>query len=215
MERPDTNTVPIIIAWCGRIRAYSGADIIGMKLIRDALQREPDLKDAMKALKLIKQIAPMKEEATNLFKEENFEEAIAKFDECLLIDPLNITFNATILLNKSIAQTKLGQTEPALSSLNRCLKFNPEYAKALVKRGEIYQQLEDYEEAVNDFGAAKILDPTGFGVEQKLLKAQDLAKKNKIKDYYKILGVSKNANDSDIKKAYMRMARDWHPDRHS
>lgn len=31
-------------------------------------------------------------------------------------------------------------------------------------------------------------------------------------DYYKILGVAKNATDSDIKKAYRKLARKFHPD---
>ena len=32
------------------------------------------------------------------------------------------------------------------------------------------------------------------------------------KDYYKILGVDKNASEKDIKKAFRRLARKHHPD---
>ena len=32
------------------------------------------------------------------------------------------------------------------------------------------------------------------------------------RDYYEVLGIDKNATEADIKRAYRRMARKYHPD---
>jgi len=103
-----------------------------------------------------------------VFKQNKLEEAIQKFDECIALDPLNLTYNATINLNKAIAYTKLKKNDEALSCLNKCLKMNPDYAKAHVKRGEVNLTLEDYEEAVQDFSNAAKINETDFGVQAKL-----------------------------------------------
>jgi tetratricopeptide (TPR) repeat protein len=43
----------------------------------------------------------------------------------LALDPLNLTYNSTILLNKAIALNKLKKNDDALAALNKAIKMNP------------------------------------------------------------------------------------------
>jgi DnaJ-class molecular chaperone len=47
-----------------------------------------------------------------------------------------------------------------------------------------------------------------------LERAQRLLKQSLQKDYYKELGVARGATDQQIKKAFRKLALQWHPDRH-
>ena len=63
------------------------------------------------------------------------------------------------------------------------------------------------------FKLAVILINNSFNSEYKRLlhEAKLALKKSQRKDYYKILGVDRNANDDEIKKAYKKRALVHHP----
>lgn len=80
------------------------------------------------------------------------------------MDPMNGNFNSTLLLNISICHVKQGDNDKALAALNRAIKMNKKYAKALVKRGEVYMAMGEFNDAIRDFSEASEHDSNGFGV---------------------------------------------------
>ena len=72
-------------------------------------------------------------------------------------------------------------------------------------------ELQKFEEAVRDYERVHKMDRSNFEFRQILNQAKHELKKSLRKDYYKILGVDRNANEEEIKKAYRKRALEHHP----
>lgn len=71
----------------------------------------------------------------------------------------------------------------------------------------------DWQGAVNELNKIAESNPSEPGIKADIRNAQLELKKASRKDYYKILGVEKDANDNEIKKAYRKAAVATHPDK--
>ncbi|KAI0666092.1 hypothetical protein C8Q78DRAFT_1083340 [Trametes maxima] len=85
---------------------------------------------------------------------------------------------------------------------------------ALIGRSEALMANEEWEEAVRVLERA--FEASGRSdreIHQKLQRAQRLLKQSKQKDYYKVLGVARDADTKTIKKAYRKAVMTAHPDK--
>uniref|UniRef100_A0A8D0LLE8 DnaJ homolog subfamily C member 7 n=1 Tax=Sus scrofa TaxID=9823 RepID=A0A8D0LLE8_PIG len=179
-----------------------------------ALRMAPDHEKACIACRNAKALKAKKEDGNKAFKEGNYKLAYELYTEALGIDPNNIKTNAKLYCNRGTVNSKLRKLDDAIEDCTHAVKLDDTYIKAYLRRAQCYMDTEQYEEAVRDY--EKVYQTEKTKEHKQLLKnAQLELKKSKRKDYYKILGVDKNASEDEIKKAYRKRALMHHPDRHS
>ncbi|KAK4694733.1 hypothetical protein P7C70_g8684, partial [Phenoliferia sp. Uapishka_3] len=108
----------------------------------------------------------------------------------------------------------VGQTRKSVAVCEEVLERNPEDLWALVAKSDRLIAAEEWDEAVRILSAA--FEQTGRSdrtILEKLQKAQRLLKQSTAKDYYKVLGVSRDADAKTIKKAYRKATLKNHPDK--
>lgn len=178
------------------------------------LRLAPDHNKTLAMYKLVKSLKIKKENGNMAFKMEQFQEAHRLYTEALAIDPQNVITNAKLHFNKAMVAAKMRNWSESVQECTEALKLDENYFKARLRRASSYMELEQYEEAIQDLEKACLMNKTRE-IKRRLYMAKLALKKSKQKDYYKILGIDKNASTDDIKKAYKKGAMVHHPDRHA
>ncbi|KAG6848255.1 hypothetical protein H0H93_001897 [Arthromyces matolae] len=216
---------PDILAVRGLVLFLCGKLPQSAQHVNSALRLDPGHEAARRLRVRVKDVERLKEEGNVAFKSSKFEEAIAKYGEAL--DRIGESeeeggggqIRATLLSNRATTLLKLERHEEALVDTDASLILAPHSFKALRTRARLNLHLEKYDASTADFKSA-IENVGGEGTEadiralrSELKKAEAALKRSKTKDYYKILGVARDASESEIKKAYRKESLKHHPDK--
>jgi DnaJ homolog subfamily C member 7 len=106
----------------GRALYAQGDNDKAIQHFRQALQCDPDYRDAVKYLKMVQRLDRMKEEGNTLFKAGKYQDAHDKYSEALEVDPTNKGTNSKIYQNRAMCLTKVGV--PLGSGIGHIANFN-------------------------------------------------------------------------------------------
>jgi len=192
---------------------YNGQPDIAKKTLMEGLRLDPDNQKCRTTVKKLKAQEEFKEKGNTEFKTGNHEAALKSYTDSIEIDPNNKTICSMLYYNRASVYMKMKKFKEALVDCNKAIELNESYAKAYVKRADIRVEMEEFEEAMKDLKQAKQIEPHYQGLNQKLQETELARKKAARKDYYKILELSKDCGEDEIKKAYKKNALKWHPDK--
>ncbi|KAL2351012.1 hypothetical protein BJ546DRAFT_813889, partial [Cryomyces antarcticus] len=209
----SNNQDPEALVLRGRALYAQGDNEKAIQHFRQALSCDPDFKDAVKYLRMVQKLDRMKEEGNTLFKSGKYQQAVDVYTQALKVDPLNKGTNSKILQNRALCYTRLKDYKAVIADCSRALALDPTYLKARKTKAKALGESGDWEEAVKEYKSIQETSPSEPGIAQEVRNAELELKKSKRKDYYKILGIEKDADENQIKKAYRKLAIVHHPDK--
>nr|POE48761.1 dnaj like subfamily c member 3 [Quercus suber] len=111
------------------------------------------------------------------------------------------------------AYTEMNNAKKARTYCDEALQHNSVSLPALVSKAMRQIDADEFEPAISTLNTAQEAHGKTPKINELMNKAHTLLKRSKQKDYYKILGVSRDADEREIKRAYRKLTVQHHPDK--
>ncbi|KAH8726743.1 DNAJ domain-containing protein [Phaeosphaeriaceae sp. PMI808] len=209
----------------------------GLKHIAQCLQSDPDSKVCMKLRRREKNLEKDIKKVRSHFEKRQFATASKLLidrgeDEPGLLKEVKQDFQDYVdqgyiwknspqglyedLVDKTCeAYVEMGNFKKGSSYCIEALHLNPNSLYGQIHKGQLQLEADDFEAAVRTLESAQEAHQQNQKIHDLLSKAHTLLKRSKTKDYYKVLDVSRDANDREIKRAYRKLSKLYHPDKAS
>ncbi|KAJ6660879.1 hypothetical protein lerEdw1_017036 [Lerista edwardsae] len=185
---------------------------LSLSEVRECLKLDQDHKACFSHYKQVKKLNKQILAAEELIGEGRYEDAIDKYETVMKTEPKVPVYTTRAKERICHCFSKNQQSTEAIRVCTEVLQLERENVNALRDRAEAYLLEEQYEEAIQDYERAKELSENDQQILEDLERAQRMLKQSQKRDYYKILGVKRNARKQEIIKAYRKLAMQWHPD---
>ncbi|KAL3531925.1 hypothetical protein ACH5RR_005446 [Cinchona calisaya] len=211
LKEDDGNLEALLLR--GRAYYYLADHDVATRHYQMGLRLDPEHGELKKAYFGLKNLLKKTKSADDNAGKGKLRVAVEEYRAALAMDPNHSAHNVHLHLGLCKVLVKLGRGNDAVTSCSDALEIDGELIEALVQRGEAKLLKEEWEGAVADLKSAAEKSPQDMNIREVLMRAEKSLKLSQRKDWYKILGISKTASMSEIKKAYKKLALQWHPDK--
>ncbi|KAF7825697.1 Tetratricopeptide repeat protein 1 [Senna tora] len=134
--------------------------------------------EAHKEKTALDQANDAKLEGNKLFGDGQYEEALSQYELALQVAAdmaSSVEIRSICHANRAVCFMKLGKYDSTIKECTKAIELNPVYVKAMIRRGEAHEKLENYEEAIADMKKILEIDPSNDQARKTIRRLEPLA----------------------------------------
>ncbi|RNF26984.1 putative DNA-J protein [Trypanosoma conorhini] len=199
-------------------RAYRalGATEQARAELRRCLALDPEYVPCAQLHKLVRGQMRVTKAVTAALDAKDYRRALRHIEEAEKLEA-NPPYKEQLLLWRCTVAVGLRDTVTGNSVCEEAIALlgaeNPASFEVHLQKVELYLMQEDLKGAEQQLQQARRLQPNNERVHEYMQRIEKLKRVEGRKDYYKILGIKKTADASEIRRAYRHLAKTLHPDK--